>query len=117
MTLSYQVLDHGWDGDSYFPGCGVAYTEFTHVVTGRGYCAREALDDAMDLLAQDEHAPPEADVDHIEQETAGGYALTGACDQDPLCPGEHGDCDCACHNPEWAYRVSIRWALTEHTED
>lgn len=48
----YEVIDHGFDGEQYFQGCGVAYTEFSYVATGIGETAREAFDDALEGLAQ-----------------------------------------------------------------
>ena len=50
----FEVIDHGIDGSQYFQGCGVAYTDFDHVVTGCGQNAREAWEDALEQLACDE---------------------------------------------------------------
>ena len=48
----YQVIDHGFDAEQYFQGCGTAYTDFEDVATGTGETAREAFDDALEGLAQ-----------------------------------------------------------------
>lgn len=133
-ALQYEVLDHGWDGDSYFPGCGVYGTRFLHVVTGRGYSAREAFDDALDQMGADINAPQcdenRDDITRTHAETladapdggkAGGKMDAGPCnpkkpccdnigaDPDDTCQDNAEACECCCHNPEWAYRVSIRW--------
>ncbi len=48
----YQLLDHGIDGSQYFPGCGVYGTSFDHVVTGCGDNFSEAINDALESMAQ-----------------------------------------------------------------
>ncbi|MCB1745253.1 MAG: hypothetical protein KDK91_33100 [Gammaproteobacteria bacterium] len=48
----YQVICHGVDHTQYFPGCGVCRTPFTDVAIGIGETTAEALDDALDQLAQ-----------------------------------------------------------------
>lgn len=54
QITEFQVVDHGIDGAQYFPGCGVSYTNFAHVVTGCGDDFAEALDDALESVAQSE---------------------------------------------------------------
>ena len=44
----YEIIDHGVDHAQYFPGAGVAFTKFTHCVTGAGCSAKAAGDDALD---------------------------------------------------------------------
>jgi hypothetical protein len=48
----FEVIDHGVDHEQYFPGCGVALTEFTDCATGTGESAHDALEDALESLAQ-----------------------------------------------------------------
>jgi len=48
----FEVIDHGVNGSQYFQGCGVSFTEFDHVVTGYGDNFSEALEDALEMLAQ-----------------------------------------------------------------
>lgn len=50
----YEVIDHGFDAEQYFTGCGKAYTDFDAVQTGIGETAQEAFEDALDCLAQDD---------------------------------------------------------------
>lgn len=48
----FEVIDHGFYSEQYFQGCDVAYTEFEDVATGIGETAKEAFEDALELLAQ-----------------------------------------------------------------
>ena len=50
----YEIVDHGFDGEQYFQGCGVAFSDFDDVATGMGDTAREAFDDALDNLAEND---------------------------------------------------------------
>ncbi len=50
--LKTQVVDHGIDGSQYFPGCGTAFTEYNGVATGCGDTFAEAIDDALESMAQ-----------------------------------------------------------------
>ncbi len=49
---SFQILDHGIEHAQYFQGCGVSHTDFEHVATGCGHNLLEALDDAIEQIAQ-----------------------------------------------------------------
>ena len=51
--ISYEILDHGRDHSQYFQGCGVAFTNFTHVWTGAGDSSKEAYNDALDQAYMD----------------------------------------------------------------
>lgn len=46
----FEIIDHGIDTPSYFPGIGTSHTPFTHVVTGIGTNAKEAFLDAVESL-------------------------------------------------------------------
>lgn len=50
----HQILDHGVEGEQYFQGCGVSFTEYTDVATGIGDSAHEALEDALEQLAMND---------------------------------------------------------------
>lgn len=71
QIISFEILDHGCDGESYFPGCGVAFSKFDVAHTGIGDSAREAANDALDQIAFGEDAPfnPSVLAD-LEQEIA-----------------------------------------------
>lgn len=51
---SFQIIDHGVQNSQYFQGCGIAHTTFTGVATGIGSTRREALEDALESLAQND---------------------------------------------------------------
>ncbi len=48
----FELVDHGIEHSQYFQGCGTAFTEFTDVATGIGGDPAEAIDDALESLAQ-----------------------------------------------------------------
>ena len=48
----YEIINHGVDYSCYFQGCGVYFSDFEDVATGIGDSEKDALDDALDLLAQ-----------------------------------------------------------------
>ena len=53
QTISdYELIDHGIDNSQYFQGCGTCFTSFDNVVTGCGDNFAEALEDALDSIAQ-----------------------------------------------------------------
>jgi hypothetical protein len=74
-TVTFQVVDHGIDGAQYFPGCGVSFTEFEHCVTGSGDTFAEAIDDALESMAQETSG---VDFEALEKEIqAEGYGENG----------------------------------------
>jgi hypothetical protein len=93
VTLKYEWVLHGIDGEQYFPGCGVSWTEFDHCVTGIGDTEREAGDDALDQAAQQGLDVPAG----VEDEVAEFAAGPEACE----CQDE---CECEMH-----WYVSFRW--------
>jgi hypothetical protein len=48
----YDVLDFGVDNEQYFQGCGTALTTFTQSAVGAGDNFAEAIDDALEMVAQ-----------------------------------------------------------------
>ncbi len=59
----YRLLDHGIENSQYFQGCGVAFTDYDDVATGCGDNFAEALDDALEMIAQQEDS---VDLDALE---------------------------------------------------
>jgi hypothetical protein len=47
----FEIVDHGIDNSQYFRGCGVSSTKYTNVATGCGDNPSEALNDALEQLA------------------------------------------------------------------
>jgi len=67
----YEIINHGVQHSDYFQGCGTCHTEFTDVATGIGVSEREALDDALEMLAQanwdtESNADLQADFDKAD---------------------------------------------------
>jgi hypothetical protein len=48
----FEIISHGVDHAQYFQGCGLSFTDYTDIATGCGRTEKEALDDALDSLAQ-----------------------------------------------------------------
>lgn len=51
-VVEFELVDHGITAPDYFQGCGTAFTEFEGVFTGIGMNPLEAIEDALELLAQ-----------------------------------------------------------------
>lgn len=52
MIGEFELIDHGIEHEQYFQGCGTAFTSFEDVATGIGDNPAEAIDDALESLAQ-----------------------------------------------------------------
>ena len=96
----YEIINHGICHSDYFQGCGTAFTEFIDVATGIGNSEQEALDDALEILAQGDwdvacNADLNADLDRAD-------------DTDVVTPivKEYGNGDENYENP-WVH-VSVR---------
>ena len=50
--VEFELVDHGIEHEQYFQGCGVSFTQFEDVATGIGDNPAEAIDDALECLAQ-----------------------------------------------------------------
>lgn len=48
----FEIINHGADHEQYFPGCGTAFSDYDHVVTGAGMDAKEAYEDAIEQVYQ-----------------------------------------------------------------
>ncbi len=51
---AYKVAQHGKEYSQYFQGAGLAFTAFTDLATGAGFTEKEALEDALEQLAQND---------------------------------------------------------------
>jgi hypothetical protein len=98
----YQLIDHGIDHSQYFPGCGTAFTPYDHCVTGCGDNFAEALDDALEMMAQGTDAPD--DIDAFEKEMLADEELT----EWPSAPSVSEEEQ---FNENYHYFVSIRYNL------
>ena len=52
IAVAFEIVDHGIQNAQYFQGCGTSFTDYTDVATGIGDTFSEALDDALENLAQ-----------------------------------------------------------------
>jgi hypothetical protein len=103
-TISeFTVLDHGEDGSQYFPGCGTG-DRFEHVATGVGDTAREALEDALEMMAMDDARPSPL------QEKEMRDSLTDA-DKSAFDSLDHSECDEDHSGDDWNHYVSIRYNI------
>lgn len=99
----FEVIDHGEDGSQYFPGCGVAFTKFEHVATGVGDTAEEALDDALESMAQNDARPSKS------QEGDMRANLIFPPDKSAFDSLDHSECGQEHTGDDWHHYVSIRY--------
>jgi hypothetical protein len=52
IAVAFEIVDHGIQHSDYFSGCGTSFTNYTDVATGIGDDFQEALEDALESLAQ-----------------------------------------------------------------
>jgi len=95
----YELIDHGNQFADYFRGCGTMGTPYDHVVTGIGIHPADAIDDALEQMAQQHDG---LDLDALEKQMLADNTLTewpklGTKDAD-----EDSDAE---------YHVSIRYNL------
>lgn len=67
-VMKFSCRDHGIDNPSYFQGCGTSFTEYAECATGVGDNPREALEDALEQIAQ--RGGPEGqniDIENLKQ--------------------------------------------------
>uniref|UniRef100_A0A6M3LHN1 Uncharacterized protein n=1 Tax=viral metagenome TaxID=1070528 RepID=A0A6M3LHN1_9ZZZZ len=92
-----ELVNHGIEHSQYFQGCGVAFTRFTHIVTGIGDTPAEAIDDCLEQIAQAGFDTEGMEKRILEQE--GWEVLPTTPNRQTL----YGSID------EIYYHVSIRW--------
>jgi hypothetical protein len=96
-VTDYEVVDHGVEGAQYFQGCGVALTKYSDVATGCGDSFADALDDALESIAQQQGI----DVEDLEARiNADGNAVSDG----ETVPEDAEDC---------YYYVSVRFTSAE----
>ena len=95
-VTKFEILNHGFEHAQYFQGCGVAFTEFDHCVTGAGMNAREAYEDAVEQIAMSE-----GEATGLPKRPAGIRA------RDKVPASHQGE------DSEFYWYVSIRYNLTK----
>lgn len=93
---AFELVDHGIEHESYFQGCGVAFTEYETCATGMGDNPAEAIDDALEQLACMGWETEGMGARILEQELPGNRVLPTK----PHVLAKHGD--------EAHYYLSIR---------
>ncbi len=104
---SFQVVDHGIEHAQYFQGCGVAFTEYDECVTGCGDNFAEALDDALESIAQSDAAVDDYLLGRIHTELTGHPSSEYAGkwpESDSVSDFKRNSDDCY-------YYVSIRYSI------
>lgn len=48
----FAIREHGLKNEQYFEGCGTSFTEFQESHTGIGHSMYDALEDALEMAAQ-----------------------------------------------------------------
>jgi hypothetical protein len=90
----FELIDHGIENSQYFQGCGTAFTSFEHCATGIGNNPAEALDDLLDMVAQQGF-----DVEGMESRILADIGRK-RMPAKPSVPQDSGDC---------YYHLSLRW--------
>lgn len=67
MLKNWEIARHGIEYPDYFPGCGTCFTDFDFVDTGIGATEWEALQDALESMAQSHNY---TDTEFTEIETS-----------------------------------------------
>lgn len=109
MTFKYEIQNHGSEHAQFFPGAGVAFTEFTEIATGSGSSAREAGEDALEIFWQQVDLYKVTTDDGVMLEMA-ILALSEEEDAHEACYAVPGSDTTSWHEGcERAHFVSIRW--------
>jgi hypothetical protein len=107
-VADFEVLDHGEDGSQYFPGCGVYGSRFAHVTTGMGDTAADALEEALELMAQDDVRPSKLQQAEMRR------ALSNP-DKSAFESLDHSECNEDHSGDDWNHYVSVRYNVREGT--
>jgi hypothetical protein len=102
----FEILDHGEDGSQYFPGCGVAFSKFENVATGVGDTGAEALEDALEMLAQRDPSARPSKLQEDEMRRSLDNPDKSAFDS-----LDHSECGENHDGDDWQHYVSIRYNL------
>jgi hypothetical protein len=111
---SYELVDHGIENPQYFQGCGTEFTDFDDVVTGIGDNPAEAINDALEAIAQGEL---NIDVEDLEARILADEGWSEFPDtpsvQDYIAENCEPDDDDSDEPPDLYYHVSIRYNVAD----
>jgi hypothetical protein len=110
----YELIDHGVDGEQYFPGCGVAYTLYSHIATGCGENFAEAIEDALEQIGE-----ANIDAENLEARIKAAEGIeswpTSPSAQEVFEKWNPGVTDDDSSGHELHYYVSIRYNIAEQS--
>jgi hypothetical protein len=99
----YEIVNHGIDTPSYFPGIGVSHTPYTHVAVGIGDNAKAAYQDAVDQIYTT-HDSAQAEALRLPRKPHG---IRKSDSVSQACPGTDWD-----DSEEWPqYYVAILYTI------
>lgn len=99
----FEIIDHGIEHSQYFQGCGTVFTPFTECATGIGDNFAQAIEDALDFIAQgDDYDTDGMDARILEYLNAESLPTSPSVDQEDYHWQDDDDC-------ELYYYVSIRY--------
>lgn len=104
-VTEFRVRDHGEDGSQYFPGCGTSFTDFTECGTGMGDTGDEALEDALEQMAMNDHEITDEQEKDMKLELNPGSWKSAHDSLDPH--------DCEKDECDWHHYVSILYNLED----
>lgn len=99
--VEFELVDHGIEHEQYFQGCGVSCTQFESVATGIGDNPAEAIDDALESLAQQDYETEDMEMRILAQEFTGNSRRPKRKLPTKPCVGRK-------HSEDCHYYVSIR---------
>ena len=106
-ALKFEIICHGEDGSQYFPGCGVAFTDFDYVVTGCASNKGEAFADAIEQIACcSGHDNASLIAKTIESSEEAQEYIADEAFEDSATMEEAN----ASEDSDWYFYVSIRWS-------
>lgn len=76
QVTAFELIDHGIEHSQYFQGCGISFTSFDDVATGIGDNPAEAIEDALESLAQQGWDVDTLDKSILEDEGWKSFPIT-----------------------------------------
>ncbi len=102
----FELVDHGIDNSQYFQGISTAFTSFNECATGCGDSASDAINDLMEMVAQQDF-----DTDGLEHRLMADAGYDPAHNAWPKIEVEHAEGD---EPDDTYYYVSLLWNEVVH---
>ena len=110
----YELIDHGIDNSQYFPGCGVAFTPYSNVVTGCGDNPAEAIEDCLNQIGQ---CGFDAESLFAQILTDEGWVSSAHIPTEPSASEDCDPDDAQDYGCEVYYYVSLRWNPADSADE